>query len=142
MLSRKLSLLLMCFATGILAFAALEFWSKRNAPLYKRFENQWSEDVEILELSGKLPPSWFDVSEIELFGGTPESKNWLRRIQVPLAPKRKEGKHKLEILVVAWEDSGRRGAMVQYNLVEKESKNMVFELGRTFILAEPKEKPR
>lgn len=137
---KRASSLLLCLSVAILSFVVLDFWSSRNAPLFKRFERQWSEDVEQLEKSKKLPKSWFDVSEVELIGGTPETKDWLRRIKVPLEPKKADGKHKLEILVVVWEEEGNRGVMVQYNLVDLETKNMVFELGRTLILSRPRPK--
>jgi hypothetical protein len=135
-MARRLPPLLLCAAFAILAYVCLDFWSSRNAPLYKRFERQWKEDVEQLENSKKLPPAWFDVRDLEIYGGTPESKDWLGRIQVPLRT-RAEGKHKLEVLVVAWEEDGKRGTLVQYNLVDLKTGNNIWELGRTFILTRP-----
>ena len=117
----------------------LDFWSSRNAPLYKRLERQWAADVENLESSHKLPKEWFDVGEMEVFGGTPETREWLDRIQIPLKPK-KVGAYKLEILVVAWEEEGKRGTLVQYDLVNLKTQNNIFELGRTFILSKPRNK--
>ncbi len=73
-----------------------------------------------------------------MYGGTPESKNWLKRIDVPVRPHIQEGGNRLEVLVVVWEEEGKQGALVQYNLVDLKSKNMVFELGRTLILADGK----
>lgn len=140
MRSKRISSLFLCFAVAILSFVVLDFWSSRNAPLFKRFERQWHEDVTKLEKSAKLPKGWYDVAEIELIGGTPETKDWLRRIKVPLEPKKADGKHKLEILVVVWEEDGKRGVLVQYNLVDLETKNMIFELGRTLILSQPRPK--
>lgn len=121
---------------GITAYVCLDFWSSRNAPLYKRFERQWAEDVDELEASGKLPAAWFDVGHLELYGGNPESKEWLQRIHVPLKTK-KDGHYSLEVLVVAWEEDGKRGTLVQYDLVDLKSGNNVWELGRTFILSRP-----
>jgi hypothetical protein len=136
MRSKRAFLLLWCLAAGVLAFVALDFWQYRNAPLYKKLETRWHQDVAALEASGKLPPPWFEVGEIELFGGTPETKSLLKRIRIPVAAKKKDGSHKLEVLVVAWEEDGKRGALVQYNLVDKKSQNMIWELGRTLILSE------
>lgn len=134
---RKLHLLLWCGAIGIVAFVCLNFWSQRNAPLYRHFERQWSEDVEHLESSKKLPSPWFDVKDLEVIGGTPESKDWLKHIQIPIKT-HKEGHFKMEVLVVAWEEDGKRGTLVQYNVVDLKSGNNVWELGRTFILSQPK----
>ena len=136
---QRIPLLLLCVALGITAFVMLDFWSSRNAPLYKRLERQWAADVERLESSHKLPKEWFDVGELEVFGGTPETREWLGRIQVPLKPK-KVGGYKLEVLVVVWEEEGKRGTLVQYNLVDLKTQNNIFELGRTFILSKPRNK--
>lgn len=136
MLTRRISLLILCFAVGLLAFATLDYWHARNAPLPQRLERQWREDLERLEASHKLPAAWFDVGEVEVFGGTPETKDWLAKIKVPLYAKKKQGGHKLEVLVVVWEENGKDGVLVQYNLIDLKTKNMVFELGRTLILRE------
>lgn len=129
------SLLLMCGAIGIVAFILLDFWKSRNDPLYMRLEQMWSDDIRQLEASSKLPKQWFDIQEIEMIGGTPESKSWLRRIKVPLKVK-EGGCCKLEVLLVAWEETGTYGSLVQYNIVDLKTKNTLWELGRTFILAQ------
>lgn len=133
---QRLPLLLLCAAFGIVAFVLLDFWTVRNAPLYKRLERQWAEDVATLEESKKLPKQWYDVGEVEVIGGTPETKEYLGRIQVPVKAK-KGGKNKLEILVVVWEEEGKRGTTVQYDLIDPETKNNFWELGRTYILSTP-----
>ncbi len=134
---QKLHLLLWCVAVGILAYVCFAFWTRHNAPLVKRFETQWREDVEQLETSGKLPAAWFDLGELEIIGGTPETRDWLKRIQIPLNTK-KAGHYKMEVLVVVWEEEGKRGTLVQYNLIELKSKNNIWELGRTLILSRPR----
>ena len=137
MLSKRLHLLLWCMAVAILAFIVLDFWNTRNAPLYKKFESQWRQDISLLISSKKLPPPWFDVREVELIGGTPETRGWLPRINSPVIATKPDGKHRLEILIVVWEEQGTHGALIQYNLVNLQSKNMVWELGRTLILSAP-----
>ncbi len=134
MLGQRLHLLFWCLAMAILAFGVLDFWTSRNSPLPFRFERFWQEDVALLESSKSLPQQWFDVSEVEVYGGTPETKSWLRRIQLPIIAKNPNGQHKLEVLVVAWEEDGQKGVLVQYNLVDLKSKNMIWELGRTLLL--------
>jgi hypothetical protein len=130
-------LFLWCAAAGILAYLALDFHQQRNAPDYRKFERWWADDVAQLEASPKLPKPWFDVREVEVYGGTPESKSWLREIHIPLGPKNLKGQHKLEVLVVPWEEEGKTGVMLQYNLVDLKSKNMIFELGRTMVFEAP-----
>lgn len=134
---RRLSLLLGCISIGIVAFVCLDYWSSRNAPLFKRLERQWREDVEKLEASGKLPPAWFDIKDMEIIGGTPETKEWLARIHLPPLKTRTDGHYHLEVLVVVWEEDGKRGTLVQYNLEDFKTKNNIYELGRTLILSEP-----
>jgi hypothetical protein len=136
---QKFHLLFWCLAIGIIAYVCLDFWSMRNAPLPMRLERQWRDDVEQLEASKKLPPGWFDVKDIEVYGGSPETKDWLKQIQVPLSTK-KDGHFKLDVLVVAWEEEGKRGTMVQYDLVDLKSGNNIWELGRTLILSRPRDK--
>lgn len=136
---QRLPSLLLCLAFGITAFVLLDFWSSRNAPLWERLERQWSNDVDNLEASKKLPKEWYDVGQVEVVGGTPETKEWLARIHVPVRPKT-NGKNKLDVLVVVWEEEGKRGAMVQYNLLDGKTGNNILELGRTFILSKPKPK--
>lgn len=133
MVLRRFALLSGCLAVAIASYVLLDFWSRRNGPLYRRFEHQWQEDVRLLESSPRLPKQWFDVKEIELIGGTPETKKWLAQIQVPLKTN-PNGKHRMDVLVVVWEEEGVRGVMVQYNLEELASKNNIWESGRTFIV--------
>ncbi len=139
MFLRRISLLACCFGVATASYVLLDFWSARHAPLFRRFERQWIEDVRQLEASPKLPKQWFDVKEFEIIGGTPETKKWLRQIEVPLKAN-PEGKHRMDVLVVVWEEEGVRGVLVQYNLEELKSKNNIWELGRTLILSRPTDK--
>lgn len=140
MKAKRAALLLCCLSVALLAFVVLDVWSSRNAPLFKKFERKWGEDIELLESSHKLPKGWDDVAEIELIGGNPETKAMLRKIKIPLSIKNKSGRYKLEVLVVAWEADGKRGALTQYNLVDLKTQNMVAELARTIMLHDPQEK--
>lgn len=137
---KRAYLVFFCLAVAVLAFCLLDYWSSRNAPSYKKFEKQWADDVAQLEASPKLPKPWFDVKEVEVFGGDPASRGWLKEIHIPVGQKNPEGQHKLEVLVVPWEEGGKAGVMIQYNLVDLKTKNMIYELGRTLILSEGKSK--
>lgn len=134
-MKQRLPLLFIGIALGIAAAVCFDYYLSKNAPLYRRLERQWSDDVQQLEASKKLPPGWFDVKDLEIYGGTPETKQWLARIKVPLKTK-PTGLNKLEVLVVAWEEEGKRGALVQYNLVDLKTQNNYWELARTFILSQ------
>jgi len=136
---RRVPLLILCFAFGLAAYTLLDFWSARNAPLYKKLERQWIEDVDDLEASGKLPKEWHDVGVVETIGGTPETKDWLQRIEVPIKP-HTGGHYKLEILVVAWDEDGKKGALIQYDLENAKTGATTWETGRTLILSKPQSK--
>ena len=123
-------------AVAAFAFVLLNAWSVRNAPLWKRLERRWAADVTLLEDSGKLPPAWFDVKSIDISGGTPETRGWLKLIHSPLKTN-PTGQHRMDVLVVAWEEDGKRGALVQYNIEDLKTKNTVSEIGRTLILSVP-----
>lgn len=133
---RRLSLLACCVSLASASYVVLDYWSRNHAPLPVRFERLWHEDVANLEASPNLPKQWFDVKELNIIAGTPETKEWLRQVEIPLNPNLK-GKHHMDILVVVWEEDGIRGVLVQYNL-EDERKNHIWELGRTLILERPK----
>lgn len=139
MKNRRIYLLFWCLSVGLLAFVALDYWSERNAPAHKRFARLWQEDVAKLEASPKLPRPWFDVREVEVYGGTPETKNWLRRFDPPLKANKIDGNHRLEVMIAYWEESGQKGVLVQYNLVDLKSKNMIWELSRMIMLEEPRQ---
>lgn len=136
---RRLSLLIACFAVAMASFVLLDFWSTRNAPPYLKFERLWEEDVDQLEKSGRLPKGWSDLKDIDVIGGTPETKKWLRLVKVPIKTV-SNGKHRMDVLVVVWEEEGVRGVLVQYNLEDIKTKNNLWELGRTFILSRPTDK--
>ncbi len=131
-IARRIALLLLGTALVAVAFELFDVWKFERAPIQQRFEWQWREDVRRLEASDKLPPQWFDVKEIEVIPGTPETKEWLSKVKVPLKTKA-DGKHKLDVLIVMWSENDG-AAMVQYNLEEISSRNNIFELGRTLSL--------
>jgi hypothetical protein len=131
---KNIHILIWCAAAAILAIVAMDVWDQQTAPIYKRLERQWHDDIRELEDSKKLPAAWFDVGQIEIVGGTNETKDWLKHIQSPLTPKA-NGHYKLDVLLVGWEETGKRGAMIQYNLEDLGTKNTIWELGRTLILS-------
>src|SRR5690606_4847569 len=63
----------------------------------------------------------------------PLAKKWLAEIESPIQVT-KEGTHKLEVLLLSWEEGEKLGAVIQYDLVDMKTQNLLWELGRTFIL--------
>lgn len=135
-MSRKISLLAFGMAIALVAYVFLDHYSRRRLSLPRRLERQWTADVADLEASGKLPAAWREVGEIKIIGGTAETRDWLDRIHPPLTS-RAGGKNRMEVLVVVWEENGKRGALVQYNIEDLKTGNTLSEIGRTLILSTP-----
>lgn len=123
-------------ALATLAYLLLGTYSVRNAPDWKMLERRWAADVHLLEASGKLPPEWSHVKELEFIGGTPETRAWLKLMKAPLRTNPR-GTFRMDVLVVAWREGARRGALIQYDIEDLKTKNMVREIGRTLILSTP-----
>ena len=64
---------------------------------------------------------------------TDKAKDWQKSLHIPIATV-PNGKYRLELLLISWEEGETEGAIIQYNLVNLETMNMEWELGRTFIL--------
>lgn len=125
----------------IFALTAATHFSKEVYKLFKVHQGSdaeklamiWERDLDTLIQQKKLPPTWNNIREVVLIGGTKTAKQWLKEVGSPVKINAK-GNQKLEILVLSWEDEGKEGAIVQYNLIDLESGNMTWELGRTFVL--------
>lgn len=127
---------LLCVA--LLVFAAGVFVLKKEASPTEKLEVYIEKDLDLLRESGNLPKEFDSLAKMEVYGGTDQAKIWVNSLRLPFKLK-EGGTHNLEVLVVDWEEGPKDGVMVQYNLVEKKSGNMVWELGRTFILRDDSE---
>lgn len=123
------------FALAILLFllGGFGFVLNKEAAAPIKLESLIDEDLENLSSKGLLPKEMNSLAEVELNAGTDNAKSWLKDMRFPFKVQ-KEGTHKLEVLLVDWTEGPKDGAMLQLNLIEKSSGNMVWELGRTFIL--------
>ena len=130
---RALSLIILAIAFGLVGYVAYDNYVDSPRPLAETFEREWRADVEHMMASGKLPPTWADVREIRLIGGNPPTKNLLKHVTPPLST-RKDGQHRLEILVVLWTEDHKRGALVQYDFENLKTRNTTLEISRTLIL--------
>ena len=112
---------------------ALGFMQDRNAGPVERLQTIWAEDLQLLKDHNKLPEAWGRIREIELIPATDTAKDWARNLEVPISVN-VTGSHRLEVLLLSWTQDESNGAIVQYNLVDLETNNMVWELGRTYYL--------
>lgn len=130
---KALTFSIFLFSFILLSLGGAGFILNQEAPPQYKLEAMLIKDVEKLKHSQMLPEAFQSLSEIELHGGTKEAKAWLQEIRLPFKATEK-GTHTLEVLLVTWSEGPKDGAMVQYNLVDNASGNMIWELGRTFIL--------
>lgn len=126
---------LFVFILGILVLwsGSIGYVLLQEASPVEKLESLWNKDIHLLKQSKALPPAWDSIDHVEFYGGTETAKNWLSEMNVPVEVKPK-GLYTLEVLLVDWKENQKAGAMIQYNLVEQKSGNMVWELGRTLIL--------
>jgi len=111
----------------------LEFSSFYQQPIGKRFSELWARDVSMLKAAHIFPPGIFDLKSYELSAATERTQSWKPDISIPFGTD-PNGHFHLEILLLSWEEGSKEGAIVQYNLIDMRSKDMTWELGRTFVL--------
>ncbi|MES2768872.1 MAG: hypothetical protein V4596_06965 [Bdellovibrionota bacterium] len=111
----------------------------------QQIETLWKQDMELLVRSKSLPKEWIEVSEIKYFPLTETTKDLLAKIRPPLGT-HDTGKYRMEVTVDDWLDNenGKSdyGLMIQYQLFDIASQNLIWELGRTLIMTDSKVKER
>lgn len=119
------------------------FWFSNSSS--DKIETLWKQDMELLVRSKTLPKEWLDVSEIKFFPLTETTKELLTKIRPPLGT-HDTGKYRMEVTVDDWLDTenGKSdyGLMIQYQIFDVASQNLIWELGRTLILANSEIKER
>lgn len=111
------------------------FWFEGTEP--QKIETLWKQDVELLVRTKSLPKQWLEVSEITYFPMTDSVKQLLTKIRPPLGT-HQDGKYKMEVSIDDWKDGSDYGLMIQYQMFDIESQNMIWELGRTLTLKDSK----
>lgn len=136
-MAKRISLLFLCVAFGVSAYILLDRWQYEKMTPIKKMQRLWEEDVQAMQESHQLPAQWNSIREIELTPGDDVSKEWLKNLQVPVVVK-KDGAFRLQVMLVPWEENGKQGALMQYDLVDLNSlnSNTVWETSRTFILSD------
>lgn len=126
-LTRLLSLVALVAGALMLTFPSLQ----APPPHKLQLQSLWEDDLKLLRSHKKLHKDWEKIKEVEMIGGTPTAKKWVQSLKSPLKTNPK-GLYKLEVLVLSWNDQKAEGAIVQYDLIDMKSGNLVWELGRTF----------
>jgi hypothetical protein len=105
-----------------------------NSTQVEKLQSLWNQDVIDLENAKALPDGWYRIKSIEFYSGDSGAQKWIDQKLHPPQKTLPNGSHRLEILLLSFEDKGKIGAIVQYNLVDIKTQNMEWELGRTFYL--------
>lgn len=103
----------------------------------EQIESLWRQDMELLVRSKSLPKEWIKVSELKYFPLTETTKELLAKIKPPIG-KHEKGDYRLEVTIDDWKDGTDYGLMIQYQLFDIPSENLIWELGRTLIVADSK----
>jgi hypothetical protein len=111
------------------------FWFEQNQA--EQIETLWRQDIELLVRSRSLPKEWTEVSEIKYFPLTSSVKELLSKIHPPMGT-HEGGPYRMEVSIDDWKDGDDYGLMIQYQLFDIASENLIWELGRTLIVADSK----
>jgi len=128
-----LSFLSLSLALLISTYVAYSYYAFQNFTEEQRLEHLITADFKRLRSSHILPKAFDSISHIEIVTGTEQARSWLEKIKLPIE-QRPDGEFKLEVLLMSFEDEGRTAAVIQYNIVNNKTHDMVWELGRTFYL--------
>lgn len=128
-----LAILLLMIGLGLGYHSAQSYLKFKNGSPSTRLQILWENDLELLEQASSLPKQWDQIREIKIDAATDNAKKWMQGVYPPITI-RPDGTHRLEILVISWEEEKEHGVIIQYNLVELKNENMIWELGRTLIL--------
>lgn len=90
----------------------------------------WKQDLEKLMINKKLPLEFGQIEKIEYIPLTEDTKHLLEKIRAPIKTNPK-GKFTLQITLDDWKDEKGHGYLIQYNLMDSQTKNNIWELGRT-----------
>ena len=129
-----MSWLSFAFAILISVYVAYSYYEMTQLSQEHKLEKFIAADLETLRSHRVLPASFDSVSHLEVQTGTEQARKWLEKIKLPIEQKQ-DGEFKLEVLLMSFEDDdGKTAAIIQYNIVNNKTHDMVWELGRTFYL--------
>jgi hypothetical protein len=139
-MKRGIAVILIFVAVSVLSFVGYNAWMFAHMNPVERMQKLWDDDMRTLEDGHALPKGWSLIKEIELSPGSDQSKDWLKKLEVPVVLN-KNGQFRLQILFLPWEENGKIGAFLQYDLVDlkSEKQNTVWETSRTLIISDKKD---
>lgn len=100
----------------------------------KSFSAFVSRDLQELRDQGQLPKEWAEIQHVAYEINTPFQKELLGDRKIQSIPESPGGRYKLEIQFVDVPDEENPAIILQLSMIEMESGNKVWELGRTYDL--------
>ena len=101
-----------------------------------------NDDFTDLKATNQLPEAWNSISTVEYKMGSELAKALLGKHHKPEFQRLKEGTAYLEMEIMDLPDDENPGIIVQASLFDIKSKNKIFEIGRTYTMAQlNKEEP-
>ena len=132
--------ILSIFSSILITFIiAKNYWDFKVATPAEKIVKLWQRDIKSLKKSDSLPKEWQQIREVKFLAASDKSKKWANEIKTPPIKTTANGSHTLEVLLLDWEADGQTGFIIQYDLIEIKSKNLIWELGRTFVLNSTKD---
>lgn len=114
-------------------FLGLELQRELEMTEAQRISRFWSLDMAKLGREDHLHTGFNSLKSFEFFTPSELATEWAKNLEVPFTT-RDDGKYHLEILVLSHEDEGERAVVIQMDLVDLETNNLVWEVGRTYSL--------
>lgn len=149
MVQKLLGLLLLAGA-GFLAWNALNEHSvsptasKKEAPKNLSFSEFVSNDLLSLKSEGHLPKEWDEIQHVSYLMHSAFQRELIGKNKIAAIPETPAGRYKMEIEFIDVPDDENPGLILQMSMMDVQTNNKVWELGRTyplksFLKAEPKE---
>jgi hypothetical protein len=115
--------------------------AKSKLTTRERLSALWKSDLQKLKGHGSLPKAWGEIGTLKLKPLSRRAKAWIKGTIAPI-PVKPQGPHTLEVLVDDWEDQGDYGVVMTYQLIEGGSGELLWELGRTYVLKKKRRRPK
>jgi predicted negative regulator of RcsB-dependent stress response len=132
-LTSMIAAILLMTVMGVAGVFGYKIYQFEQMSSVERLNHLWKQDMNLLKSTQHVHKGWNSIKQFEAFSGSEKAKKWLQSLRVP-ARKVEQGKYKLEVLLLEFDQDETAHAVVQMNLVELESQNMVWELARTYRL--------
>lgn len=129
-MSKSIGILLVLVALGF-AYLGYDDLRWNFAGTGERFSILIERDLELLRDQNALPGAWKQLANVDYHSTTPETEAWLKEAK-PTIPTQENGKYNLEVEITDWTEGAQYGGIAQFSLIDKESGNKIWELGRTY----------